>query len=161
MDDHRASDTGSVKVSRDVMADPAQVWELVSDLPRMGQWSPEATGGRWLGGATGASRGARFAGRNRRGWRRWSTLATVVECDPGSSFAFDVTSGPIRVARWRYDIVAIDGGCRVTESWEDQRPGFFAWATSFVTGVHDRARQNRENMSSTLAALARTAEGGT
>jgi len=97
-------------------------------------------------------------GHNRLGWRRWSTLATVAECNPGSSFVFDVTSGPFPVARWGYHIERVEGGCMVTESWEDQRPSWFAWVTSLVTGVSDRAQQNEHNMSVTLAALAETAE---
>jgi len=34
-------------------AAPEQVWELVTDVTRMGEWSPENTGARWIGGATG------------------------------------------------------------------------------------------------------------
>lgn len=145
-------------MSREIAALPGTVWKLVSDLPRMGEWSPEATGGRWKGGASRASKGARFAGHNRNGWRRWSTLATVVECNPGTSFAFDITSGPVKVARWRYDIEPTEHGCRVTESWEDQRSALFAWTASLISGVSDRAEQNRQNMSTTLEALASAAE---
>ena len=38
-----------------IAADPGALYDLVSDLCRMGEWSPEATGGRWVGGATGRS----------------------------------------------------------------------------------------------------------
>lgn len=151
----------SISVSREIAADAGRVWELVSDLPRMGEWSPEATGGRWKGGASRASKGARFVGHNRSGWRRWSTLATVVECNPANSFAFDITSGPLKVARWRYDIESTSDGCSVTESWEDHRSAFFARATSLLTGVSDRSEQNRRNMAATLEALAETAEAET
>lgn len=147
-----------VTVSREIAASPARVWELVSDLPRMGEWSPEATGGRWKGDTGRASQGAGFVGHNRSGWRRWSTLATVTECEPGSSFSFDVTAGRIQVARWRYDIEPTASGCLVTESWQDRRRPWFARATSLLTGVSDRAEQNRLNMAATLDALAKSAE---
>lgn len=147
-----------LSVTRTIAAPPQVVWHLVSDLPRMGEWSPEATGGRWKDGTSRACKGARFAGRNRSGWRRWSTLSTVTGCDPGSAFEFEVTSGPVKVARWRYDIVATDEGCTVTESWEDRRPGWFATATSLITGVSDRRAHTEWNINTTLDALARAAE---
>ncbi|HBM56923.1 MAG TPA: SRPBCC family protein, partial [Acidimicrobiaceae bacterium] len=45
--------TESVSVSREMAAPPEEVWALVSDLTRMGEWSPEAKGGRWAGGVDG------------------------------------------------------------------------------------------------------------
>ncbi|MFN2524390.1 MAG: SRPBCC family protein, partial [Mycobacteriales bacterium] len=56
----------SVSRSTDVDAPADVVWGLVSDLPGMGRLSPENTGGRWSGGATGPAVGARFRGANRR-----------------------------------------------------------------------------------------------
>ena len=40
--------------SIDVAAPPAAVYALVSDMPRMGEFSPETVGGRWADGATGS-----------------------------------------------------------------------------------------------------------
>ena len=74
-----------------VDAPPETVWGLVSDITRAGEWSPEATGGRWTGGATGPAVGARFVGGNRHGWIRWSTHCRVTECEPGRRFTFVVT----------------------------------------------------------------------
>ncbi|HAS09465.1 MAG TPA: SRPBCC family protein, partial [Acidimicrobiaceae bacterium] len=51
-----------VSVSREIAAPPQRVWELISDITRMGEWSPETTGGKWLKGATGPAVGARFRG---------------------------------------------------------------------------------------------------
>ncbi len=158
---HGSGDTPTsrfVSVSKDIGASPQRVFELVSDLPRMGEWSPEATGGHWKGSDAGPAVGAKFVGRNRNGWRRWSTLVTVVEHIPPSTFAFDVTSGPIRVSRWRYDIEPTDSGCRVTESWEDHRSAVFAGATGLLTGIRDRRNVNAKNMAATLDVLAESAE---
>ena len=52
--------TADVTVTRDITAAPEVLWNLISDLPRMGEWSPENTGGSWTGGATGATTGAKF-----------------------------------------------------------------------------------------------------
>ena len=66
------------------IAAPAEtVWALVSDLPRMGEWSPENAGGKWVKGATGPALGAVFEGTNKNGFRRWSTMVTVIACEPG------------------------------------------------------------------------------
>nr|WP_222132316.1 SRPBCC family protein [Pseudonocardia sp. C8] len=74
-----------------VEAPPERVWALVSDITRAGEWSPEATGGRWTHGATGPAVGARFVGTNRNGRLRWSTHCRVTECEPGRRFTFVVT----------------------------------------------------------------------
>jgi len=146
-----------VEVSRTINAPPGRLYGLVSDLPRMGEWSPENGGGEWLKGSNGAVVGARFRGRNRIGWRRWSTLATVVTADPGREFAFDVTAGPFKVARWGYRLEQAEGGTRVTESWDDHRSAWFTRISATVTGVRDRASTNRAGMETTLERLAVTA----
>ena len=87
----------------------------------MGDLSPESVGGKWLKGASGPAVGAKFKGENQNGKKQWSTTGTVVECEPGRVFAFDVTSGPVKVSRWVYRFEPTDGGCKVTETWTDQR----------------------------------------
>ena len=122
--------------SRDIAAPAEKVWDLVADLPRMGEWSPENAGGKWMNGATGPSLGAVFKGtNNRNGFRRWSTKVTVVGCEPAKVFEFAVTSGPLEVANWRYEFENTEGGCRVTESWVDKRKPWFA-TLARVMGDH-------------------------
>ena len=65
------------EVSVTIAAPAERLYDLISDLPRMGEWSPENCGGKWVKGATGPVVGARFRGHNRKGWRRWTTLVTV------------------------------------------------------------------------------------
>ena len=142
--------------SRDVAAPAEKVWALVADLPRMGEWSPENAGGTWQKGATGPALGAVFKGNNRNGFRRWSTTCTVIDCEPGKVFEFGVTSGPLGVANWRYEFEATDGGCRVTESWRDNRARWFA-AIARLMGDHSAAHAEQE-MAATLANLAGAAE---
>jgi uncharacterized protein YndB with AHSA1/START domain len=150
----------SVEVSVDIAAPAAAIYDLVSDLPRMGEWSPEATGGRWLGEAAGAAVGAKFRGHNRSGWRRWSTTVTVTEADPGKRFVFRVTTGPIAVSEWSYDLSpSPSGGTTVVERWSEHRPGWMRALSIPLMGVSDRAAHNRTTMEHTLAALKGTAEG--
>jgi len=133
-----------------------KVWALVADLPRMGEWSPENAGGKWVKGATGPALGAVFKGSNRNGLRRWSTNATVVACEPGQLFEFGVTSGPLGIANWRYEFDETESGCRVTESWEDHRKPWFV-VVARVMGDHSAAHAEQE-MAATLANLAAAVE---
>lgn len=58
--------------------------------------------------------------------RVWDLVAEVThmgEWSPettsaGQRFAFDVKAGPFKVARWAYEFVPIDGGCRVNRNQE-------------------------------------------
>jgi hypothetical protein len=148
--------------SVDVDAAPDVVWSLVSDLPRMGELSPENTGGSWRRGATGPAVGARFRGANRRSWRRWSTDVQVVECEPGRRFAFDVRSLGLPVARWSYDVTARNGrGCTVTETWQDRRGRLMDTIGLLATGVADRSSYTAVSIERTLAAVKARAESVT
>jgi hypothetical protein len=142
----------------EIIGAPAElVYDLVSDLPRMGGWSPESTGGRWLR-ADGPRVGARFLGVNRAGRRRWSTFVTVTEADPGRRFAFRVTAPFVRIADWEYRLEPTEAGCRVEETWVDLRLPPIRLVSTLRTGVADRAAFNRESMQQTLAALRAEAE---
>ena len=147
-----------IEVSRVIAAPAGSLYGMVSDLPRMGEWSTENTGGKWLKGATGPAVGARFKGANRSGWRRWSTTVEVVVAEPGREFAFDVSAHGLPVARWGYRFEPADGGTTVTEYWEDHRSPLIAKITGLAVGVSDRAAHNRAGMEATLARLAAAAE---
>jgi uncharacterized protein YndB with AHSA1/START domain len=151
-------DGDAVSVTREIAAPAEQVWALVSDVTRMGEWSPENDGAKWLKGATEARPGAKFRGVNRRGKRTWSTLATVVDAEPGRSFSFRVTAQGLKVADWTYGFEPTSGGCLVTESWTDQRGRIVSTVGKWLTGVDDRAAHNRAGMEQTLERLAATAE---
>jgi uncharacterized protein YndB with AHSA1/START domain len=147
-----------VSVTREIGAPAEQVWAMVSDVTRMGEWSPENEGGVWLAGATGPEAGAKFRASNRIGRRKWKTLSTVTEAEPGRRFSFRVSSMGIQVADWSYALEPTASGCRVTESWVEQRPGWFKPLARAVTGVADRSVTNRTGMEQTLERLAGVAE---
>lgn len=149
-----------ISVERTIAADAATLWGMVSDITRMGEWSPEARAGEWLGGATGPSVGAKFKGRNRNGRRKWTTKCTVSECRPGEAFAFDVAIGPISAASWKYNFEEVEGGTLVAEIFDDRRSGWMETVGRFATGVADRTAHNRNSMTETLANLDRVATGG-
>ena len=143
-----------ITVTRTIKATPEAIFALVSDLPRMGEWSPENTGGAWQKGATGPVVGAQFKGNNRHGDKSWSTTVRVSECVPGKEFGFRVTVPPVKVAHWHYRITDNgDGSCIVTESWTDQRPGLIKKLGAKMSGVADREAHNRTGMETTLAKI--------
>ncbi len=156
-----ASNPDPISVTTGIDAPAARVYALVADLTRMSEFSPETDDVVWTDGATGAAPGARFTGRNRRGWRRWSTHGTVVTAEPGVELTFDIHSvANLPVARWSYTIEpGADGtACRVTETWEDRRGVVIKVLGGLGTGVWDRSGHNRAGMTETLARLKRAAE---
>ena len=83
----------SVTVHMDAPAD--EVWDLVSDVTRIGSYSPETFEAEWLEGASGPAVGAKFRGhvkRNGKGPIYWTTCV-VTACVPGPEFAFGVLTG--------------------------------------------------------------------
>jgi hypothetical protein len=105
-----------------VSAPASLVYGLVSNLPRMSEWSPECTRVTWSSPASGPVLDARFVGHNRIGALRWFTFGRVVAADPGRHFAFTIHFGPIPISLWSYDFTPTPTGCEVTESWTDHRP---------------------------------------
>ncbi len=146
----------------EVAATPSALYAMVSDVTRMGEWSPENVGCAWVGGATGPAVGARFKGKNQIGGHKWSTVNEVVEAEPGKAFAFRTSSMGLKVAEWRYrfDGDEAAGTCTVTESWTDQRGAIITFGGRLATGVADRDAHNRDGMAQTLAALKAAAETG-
>lgn len=150
-----------VEVSTTIAAPPQSVYALVADLSRMGEWSPETTGITWLGGVKEPRRGARFRGANRNGVRRWSTICTVVNAEPGRELSWQSSLFGRPVALWRY-LFEPDGsgGTRVTESTEDQRGAVFRALGGVASGVSDRKSHNAQSMAVTLERLKAAAETG-
>jgi hypothetical protein len=108
--------TGSA--STIINATPMQVWAAISDVTRMGEWSPECVACRWLDGATEAAVGARFEGDNEAGvfgkvLKRWTTTSEVTGCEPGRVFEFVAEEH----STWRYDFEPSGSGTKVTESF--------------------------------------------
>jgi hypothetical protein len=132
---------------------------MVTDITRMGEWSPECVRCRWIGAPRRPEAGARFRGTSRNGWRRWSTVSTVVTATAGRTFEFEVSYFRFPVATWRYDFRPTeDGGTQLTESVEDRRGRLLRTVSPLITGSPDRATRNVETMRTTLSRLKAAAE---
>jgi uncharacterized protein YndB with AHSA1/START domain len=135
----------------EIDAPPDDVYAVIADVTRTGEWSPECVRCRWLGDATHAVGGARYRGVSRNGWRRWSTTSTIRAASPGQELVWDVTYLGRPVARWRYDLARIDGDrTRLTESVVDRRERWLEIVSPWVTGSRDRAARNAATMQTTL-----------
>jgi len=147
----------SATVTVSVNAEPETVYRLITDLDTMAELAEEANRMRWTKGDR-AVPGASFRGTNRNGLRRWTTSCTVTEAEPGRRFAFDVRHTVVPISHWEYDIVATDGGCTVSESTWDRRPGWFKGIAGLATGERDRAAANARHIEATLQRLKTRAE---
>jgi uncharacterized protein YndB with AHSA1/START domain len=147
-----------VSVTAEINAPAERVWAMVADLGRMGEWSPENDGATWRNGATSAVPGARFTGSNHNGSKRWRTLGTILESEPGRVLSFRVTAVGQKVSVWRFRFEPTGSGCSVTETWIDERNALVKAAGRWVSGVADRTAHNRVGMERTLASLKAAAE---
>jgi uncharacterized protein YndB with AHSA1/START domain len=137
-------------VTMHIDAPPEQVWDLVSDVTKIGRYSPETFEAEWLDGATGPAVGAKFRGhvkRNGRGPTYWTTCH-VVAAEPNREFAFGVGSADRPINTWRYRLEPAGDGTDVTESFQlaDNLGTKIYWKLAGWT----RGRTNRNGMTATL-----------
>ncbi len=137
-----------------------ELYDLVSDVTRMGAWSPICTACWWEDDA-GPQVGAFFGGRNETAEQGvWETRSQVVAAERGREFAWEV--GP-RFVRWGYRFVPEDGGTRLTESWLLLPGGRAMFLDKYgpdagPARIELRTRQAHEGIPLTLAAIKRSAE---
>lgn len=156
-DSSQPADSVSLRIS----APPERVYAVVSDVTQMGRLSPECIGGRWLGGATSPTVGARFKGTNKRGIARWSTTNVVTAADPGREFAFETQQSG---TRWTYRLEADGDGTLVTEQRAafKERPLVARVFTRLALGgIEEHDDELRDGMRATLERLKAVAEAPT
>lgn len=109
---------GSVEAT--TAATPDQVWDVLADVTRTGEWSHEAVGAEWLAGATVATPGARFRGGNRQGRTRWSRTCEVVAAEAPRRFRFRTVPSPVYrdSTLWTFELQPVGGGTRITQRFE-------------------------------------------
>jgi len=148
--------SGSIVINRS----PEDLYDLVADVTRMGDWSPVCKACRWDEGA-GPRVGAMFTGRNVVPERTWETRSEVVAADRGREFAWVVVEPPTR-ARWGYSFTAVDGGTEVTETWDLPPEGsaFFenVFGATAPEEIGNRSEGAKQGIGETLAAIKTAAE---
>lgn len=150
-----------VDVTLTVDMTPERFWDLVTDVSRIGEWSPECTYARWLDDSDPVA-GAKFEGRNRfPDGSEGSVVCVVTEAVRPTTFAFvvlDDQGDPERPGSiWRYDLESADSPERsVVRHNFVHGPG--------NTGAREGARRDpgsfaarldvlRDNMTATVAAM--------
>ncbi|HUZ09192.1 MAG TPA: SRPBCC family protein [Acidimicrobiales bacterium] len=134
------------------------LYDMVSDVTRMGGWSPVCKACWWDEG--GSPRvGAWFTGRNETPERTWETRSEVVVAEPGKEFAFVVGGSFVR---WGYTFTPVEGGTEVTESWELLPGGVTMFGERFgpdaQAQIVSRTEAAHSGIPLTLAAIKRAAE---
>jgi hypothetical protein len=104
-----------------IKAPAGLLYEMVSDLPRIGEWSPECESVEWEGEVTVPVKGTTFVGHNAVGPGRrirYSRHGEVLAADPGREFTFITDEGGRPSTLWRYRFEPTPDGTRVTEGYE-------------------------------------------
>ncbi|HEY6623663.1 MAG TPA: SRPBCC family protein [Acidimicrobiales bacterium] len=134
------------------------LYDMVSDVTRMGEWSPVCRACWWDDGETPRV-GAWFTGRNELPDRTWETRSEVAVAEPGREFTW-VVGG--RFARWGYTFEPVAEGTKVTESWEFLPDGIAMFEERFGADaqaqIQLRVDAAHHGIPATLAALKSTAE---
>lgn len=150
-------------VERHIEASPEVLYDVIADVTRTSELSPEVVACQWLDGATGPAVGARFRATNHAGrGPDWHNTPVITVADRGREFAFSRTEKGAGTIVWRYSFTPDGTGTRVTESYQVTRPvTLFGW---FIIGVlygnKDRRGDLRRGMTQTLQRLAALTEKG-
>jgi 3-hydroxyisobutyrate dehydrogenase-like beta-hydroxyacid dehydrogenase/uncharacterized protein YndB with AHSA1/START domain len=154
----------TVEAREHVDAPPETVYDLVADLTRMGDWSPECRGGDWVEG-DGPTVGTRFTGHNRNGENQWSTPCEIVTADRGRELAWVVGASNFVITSWRYTFTPRGRGTDVVEQMELGKE-YIGFRTFFEGKTPDEMEQLlgerraklHSDMQQTLAKLKQAAE---
>jgi hypothetical protein len=144
------------QVARYIEASPQTLYDIVADVTRMPELSPEIIRCEWLDGATSAIPGARFKATNKVEWRpAWNNMPVITVADRGRELAFSRTEPFAGTVVWRYRFEPEGRSTRVGESYEVTSPvtpiGWFIIGGLF--GRHNRRADLRRGMDLTLQRL--------
>lgn len=146
-------------VSLEIEADAGTLYDMVSDLTRMGEWSPECERVAWEGGVTTPVAGTTFLGHNAVGPGRrvrYSRHGTVLRAERGRAFSFITDEGGRPSTAWHYTFEPLgDGRTRVTEGYEVR---WIPTRARVLDVVVDRHEELVEGMRTTLERLRQAAE---
>lgn len=142
-----------------VDAGPGEVYDLVSDVSRTGEWSPVCEACWWDDDATAGQVGAWFTGRNQVPGRTWETRSRVVVADRGREFAWVVGDGFVR---WGFTVEPAGEASRLTQSWEFRPAGIAMFREKYGeqadAEIDDRTQHALDGIPRTLAAIRRILE---
>lgn len=143
----------------EIEAPVARVWELVSDVRRMSEWSPQVTSTRLRAGFDDIALGTQFTNRNVNGEAVWTTHGEIVRFDVEREMAFRIEENWLV---WSFELEPTATGTRLTQRRE-QPEGISDLSHELTVGFfggHDAFTEvMRAGTSDTLAAIKLAAEG--
>lgn len=143
----RVQSANTVEVT--VAAPVDAVWDVIRDVTRVGEWSHECVGAKWVGGAGAAVAGARFRGRNRAGLFRWGRVCEVVSAEPHELVWFTVPTTLFPdCSEWRIALDEVAGGTRITQQFRVLRaPKVLSVVYALLIPAHrDRTAALRDDL---------------
>lgn len=144
----------------DIEATPARVWELISDVRRMPEWSPQVVSTRLRNGQHRCELGTQFTNLNRHGELEWTTHAEIVRFDVERELAFRIRENWVI---WCFDLVPTgDGGTALTqrrETPEGISDLSLQLTEEFMGGQEVFTQSLQEGMLQTLQRIKAAAEG--
>ncbi|MEO7423156.1 MAG: SRPBCC family protein [Ornithinibacter sp.] len=145
-----------------VEASSEDLYDLVSDITRTGEWSPVCTACWWDDDVEAGQVGAWFTGHNELPDRTWETRSEVVAAERGREFAWVVGGSFVR---WGFTLTPVERGTALTESWEFLPGGIDMFEHKFGDDarvqIADRTQQALDGIPKTLRAIKRIAESST
>lgn len=140
----------------EIDASPEEVWAVVSDLKRMGEWSPQCRRMIIRGGEV--RNGTRTININSRGLLWWPTRSQVIEFVPNKRIAFKVLENH---SIWTYELAPTATGTKLTES--RATPTGTTKFSSFLVekilgGTEDFETELEQGMAETLERIKREVE---
>lgn len=95
----------------EIAAPPEKVWAIVSDLKRMGEWSPQCRKMIIRGGEV--RQGTKTINVNRQGLLVWPTQSKVKEFEVNEKLSFRILENG---TLWTFELEPTELGTRLTES---------------------------------------------
>jgi hypothetical protein len=158
---------------------PVELYAMVSDVTRMGRWSPDCKACWWdeadapATEGVGPKVGAWFTGRNEISEgrseatgeiiaaRTWETRSQVVAADPGRAFAWEVNNGWVH---WGFTLEPVEAtqSTRLTQNWRFLPKGIAGFRDRFGSRadaeIAIRSDAAKSGIPQTLAAIKASAE---
>lgn len=139
--------------SVEIDAPSARVWELVSDVRRMPDWSPSVTSTRLRSGYERVELGTEFTNLNVLGEMEWKTHGTVVRFTPEREIAFRIEENWVV---WSFTLDPTQHGTRLTQRREtpdgiselslDLTEGYMGGQEAFTQSLREGMRETLDRI---------------
>ncbi len=146
----------SAEVAVVVDAAPEQVYDVLTDVTRIAEWSHECRQAQWLGETTKPVVGGQFRGTNTVNRFTWSRTCTITALEPGRLFAYRTNGGvPADSTAWSFQLEPVEGGTRVTQRYEVLE--FARWAELLTVALVPPHRDRSDALRADLVRLGHVA----